>query len=83
MGQKDNIMELLALLNRDRYPLATLKCKPLPDGVGKPIIMTDFFSLLHFELIEKSEFFKDPTKLEFYLSDEEFRVNLFLNDFEC
>jgi supervillin len=34
VGQKDDIGELLVQLNRDCYPLAVLRQRPLPDGVN-------------------------------------------------
>jgi len=34
MNQKDDIQEILNELNRDCYPLAVLRQRPLPDGVN-------------------------------------------------
>jgi supervillin len=34
MNQKDDIQEVLNELNRDCYPLAILRERPLPDGVN-------------------------------------------------
>ena len=48
-NQKDDILQVLNRLKRDRYPLDVIRNSPLPDGV-------------------------DPTRLEYYLSDEDFKV---------
>ena len=32
LNQKDNIVDILAQLNRNRYPVSVLRERPLPDG---------------------------------------------------
>ena len=48
-NQKDNIMEILAQLNRNRYPAEILRSRPLPDGVN-PLHLTDYLSDTEFEV---------------------------------
>jgi supervillin len=48
-GQKDDICEMLAQLNRDCYPLAVLRQRPLPDGVN-PLKLECYLSDQEFEV---------------------------------
>ena len=52
MSQKDSIEEVLAQLNRDRYPISVLKKRPLPDGVD-PLRLECYLCDEEFEVIEK------------------------------
>lgn len=53
MSQKDSIEEVLAQLNRDRYPISVLKKRPLPDGVD-PLRLECYLCDEEFEVIEKN-----------------------------
>ena len=50
MNQKDNIVDILAQLNRNRYPASVLRERPLPDGVN-PLCLTDYLCEEEFEVI--------------------------------
>ena len=50
MNQKDNIVDILAQLNRNRYPVSVLRERPLPDGVN-PLCLTDYLCEEEFEVI--------------------------------
>jgi supervillin len=49
IGQKDDICEMLTQLNRDCYPLAVLRQRPLPDGVN-PLKLECYLSDQEFEV---------------------------------
>jgi hypothetical protein len=69
LNQKDNIEDVLAQLNRDRYPLSVLKNRPLPDGVN-PLTLEMYLNDEEFEVKIREEnffiyIFKTIIKLNF------------------
>ena len=54
MNQKDSIIDILAQLSRNRYPVSVLRERPLPDGVN-PLCLTDYLCDEEFEVIINAE----------------------------
>jgi hypothetical protein len=50
LNQKDNIIDILAQLSRNRYPASVLRERPLPDGVN-PLCLTDYLCDEEFKVI--------------------------------
>jgi supervillin len=66
LHQKDAIPDILKHLCREQYTIEELRARPLPEG------KFDRFHAKH--LLTFVSLGVDPSKIEFYLSDDEFQV---------
>ena len=72
IDQKDSIPDLLKHLCREQYTLEELRTRPLPEGKWLNVSLNDKSNV--------SSAGVDPSKIESYLSDEDFQVKTIRDD---